>query len=138
MKRIKSFNDYSPTLQPLYKELDYSEYSKEFCKLVKFSEKEFKDLESKLSCDVKYKANNVHFYKDKNDEFTNQAFQIEVSGVDKTYIISKKYDEWYLIEEVSNWNLKYSNRKGKYYICDQYDELIMFFVDKNLMSNEED
>ncbi len=44
----------------------------------------------------------------------------------------------YLIEEVSNWNLKYSNRKGKYYICDQYDELIMFFVDKNLMSNEED
>jgi HD superfamily phosphohydrolase len=136
--KIKSFKDYSPTLQPLYKELDYSEYNKEFCKLVKFSEKEFKDLESKLSCDVKYKANNVHLYKDKNDKFTNQAFQIEVSGVDKTYIISKKYDEWYLIEEVSNWNLKYSNRKGKYYICDQYDELIMFFVDKNLMSNEED
>ena len=136
--KIKSFNDYSPTLQPLYKELDYSEYNKEFCKLVKFSEKEFKDLESKLSCDVKYKANNVHLYKDKNDKFTNQAFQIEVSGMDKTYIISKKYDEWYLIEEVSNWNLKYSNRKGKYYLCDQYDELIMFFVDKNLMSNEED
>jgi len=130
--KIKSFNDYS------YKEIDYSEYHKEFCKLVKFSEKEFKDLKSKLSCVIEYKANNVHFYKDKNDEFTNQAFQIEVSGVDKTYIISKKYDEWYLIEEVSNWNLKYSNRKGKYYICDQYDELIMFFVDKNLMSNEED
>jgi hypothetical protein len=26
--KIKSFNDYSPTLQPLYKELDYSEYNK--------------------------------------------------------------------------------------------------------------
>jgi hypothetical protein len=125
--KIKSFVDYS------YKEIDYSEYHKEFCKLVKFSEREFIDLKSKLSCDVEYKVNNVRIYRDKDENFTNQAFQIEVNSGDKKFIISKKYDEWYLIEEVSISDVKYSNRKGKYYLCDQYDELVMFFTDKNLM-----
>lgn len=137
MSSIKRFDDYS------YKELTRHEYLEEFCRIVQFDKKEIIDIESYLcrdlppSCNVKYTTNNVHIFSKVDGSYSNAARQIEVKKDDVLYTITKKFDEWYLIEEIIASDRIYVNRKGKYYICDQFDELIKFFKDKNLLSVNE-
>ncbi len=130
MSSIKRFDDYS------YKELDYKEFKKEFCKIVEFSNYEITDIKNKLSsCKIDYKLNNISLFTNINGEFSNVAKQLIISKDGIVYTISKKTDEYYLVEETLASQIVYVNRKSEYYICDQYDELLKFFKDKNLLSD---
>jgi hypothetical protein len=123
--KIRKFSQFNESSSNFYTELTYDQYFENFNNLVKFYKSDYEFIVNLISKDYKieYRINNAHVFKDDECGYTNQAPQIMMIGKDKTYVISKKRDEYFIVEICNTDDIKYSNRKGTYYYCDQLDGL---------------
>ncbi len=123
--KIRNFSQFNESSSNFYTELTYDQYFENFNNLIKFYKSDHDFISNLISKDYKieYRINNVHVFEDDERGYTNQAPQIMMIGKDKTYVISKKRDEYFIVEVYKNDEVKYSNRKGTYYYCDQLDGL---------------
>jgi hypothetical protein len=61
------------------------------------------------------------------------AHQIKLVGDTFVYFISKKEDDWYIVEKVPFLLQGYANRTGKYYLCDQWEGLVRLLNDEEVL-----
>lgn len=132
--KIRKFSQFNESSSNFYTELTYDQYFENFNNLVKFYKSDYEFIVNLISKDYKieYRINNAHVFKDDERGYTNQAPQIMMIGKDKTYVISKKRDEYFIVEICNTDDIKYSNRKGTYYYCDQLDGLSKLLSTKGI------
>lgn len=136
--KIRNFSQFNESSDFYCNELTSEQYNEHFNNLVKFYKSDYDFLSNLISKDyrIEYRINNTHLFKDDECGFTNQAPQIMIIGkgwkADKTYIISKKRDEYFIVEVCNTNDIRYSNRKGTYYYCDQLDGLSKFLTNEGV------
>jgi len=123
------------TKEEYYKEINNTEYHNEFNRLVRFTSSEVKKIANMISEEYSGSCGyaNVHFYKNSDGDFTNMAHQIKIVGDTFVYFISKKEDDWYIVEKVPFLLQGYANRTGKYYLCDQWEGLVRLLNDEQVL-----
>jgi len=141
--KLLNFSLFKESVSEFYRELEYSEYCKEFCNLMKFTKEEYDVIYKAVNCDslpkyfIDYKMLHTHMYLS-NGSLCNICPTIVVRhGLNpdfnsnlRSFEIFKKADEYYIISEFNTSDEKFSNKKCDYYLCDQIDGVINFFKDK--------
>ena len=132
MKLLNFFQFNESTSDFYYGAITYGQYQSLFSDLVKFYKSDY-DFLSNLISDkfkIEYKVNQIQVFKTEFG-YSNQAPQVTIAGNNfwgesKAFIISKKKDEYFIVQVCDADQLRYANRKENYYYCDQLDGLVKF------------
>jgi hypothetical protein len=118
-----------------YGKITLGQYQRIFNNLINFNPRDYKTIKSLVPDGYRmiYRLNNIHLIQDDELGFTNQAYQITIiddseSDDGYSYIISKKKDDYYIVEKCETEALYIANRGGEYYYCDQIDGLSKFLM----------
>jgi hypothetical protein len=137
MKWLKLFETF--TQEEYYKEVTILEYFEHFNKLVRFDPIELKKITSMMSEDYNGICGDarVRYYSNMNDDLTGMAHQLMIKpyewGDTFSYFIYKKYDDWYMVEEIPVMTAgNYAYNSSRYYLCDQFEGLVRLLKDKGV------
>lgn len=132
--KIRNFYQFNESFEFYYGLITFGQYQRLFNNLIRFNKSDYEFLSNLISnkYQIDYRINNIHIFPDDEKGFTNKAPQITIRGKENSYIISKKRDEYFIVEICESSYIQYLNRHGQYYYCDQLDGLSKFLTDEGV------